>query len=205
MNVAHAVLTRRSATRLTGPGPTDEDLVQLVGLAMTAPDHGRISPWRLVSVRGRSRRLLGESMADALDAGAARERTIAKALRAPVLVSVVFCPEDHPKVPEWEQLAATVCTVQTLILLLHERGWGCIWRTGTTVDSLEVRRTLGVADGEQLLGWLYIGTPDRQSTTAPPRPLSDPRTKLTTLVTSATEGLDAELARSLTARLTRTS
>ncbi|MET7766697.1 nitroreductase [Streptomyces sp. NPDC005336] len=205
MNVAQAVLTRHSATRLTGPGPTDEDLVQLVELAMTAPDHGRISPWRLVSVRGHARRLLGESMVEAMDAGVARERTIAKALRAPLLVSIVFCPEDHPKVPEWEQLAATACAVQTLILLIHERDWGCIWRTGAVVDSAEVRKTLGVVDGEQLLGWLYVGTPDRRGTTVAPRPLPDPRRKLTTLGISATENLDDELVHRVTARLNQTS
>lgn len=191
MDVAHAVLTRRSATRLTSPGPTDEDLAHLVELAMTAPDHGRISPWRLVSVRGEARQLLGEAMAEDTCAGAVPERTVAKALRAPLLLSIVFCPEDHPKIPEWEQLAATVCAVQTLILLLHERDWGCIWRTGVFVDSPQVRKTLGVADDERLLGWLYVGTPDpRGATAVPRRPLLDPCGKMTSLEVSSTEDLD---------------
>ncbi|WP_267896859.1 hypothetical protein [Streptomyces albireticuli] len=42
MNVEQTVLARRSATRLTGPGPDDRELAELVELAMTAPDHGRL-------------------------------------------------------------------------------------------------------------------------------------------------------------------
>ncbi|ARZ71038.1 putative Nitroreductase [Streptomyces albireticuli] len=110
-----------------------------------------------------------------------RERTAAKALRAPLLISVVLCPQDHPKVPRWEQLAATVCAVQTLILLLHERGWGSIWRTGALADAPPVRRVLGLAGTEQSLGWLYIGTSDARRPPAP-RPPGDGRAKLSSLL-----------------------
>ncbi|MER5549535.1 nitroreductase family protein [Streptomyces sp. NPDC002589] len=55
----------------------------------------------------------------------------------------------HPKVPEWEHLAAAT---GTLLLLLHGHGWGAIWRTGTAVDAPQVRKYLGLAEGEQLLG-----------------------------------------------------
>ncbi|UQI44491.1 nitroreductase [Streptomyces sp. HU2014] len=182
MNVEQTVLARRSATRLTGPGPDDRELAELVELAMTAPDHGRLSPWRLVVLRGDERRLLGGAMAEAAGGDPAdRERTAAKALRAPLLISVVLCPQDHPKVPRWEQLAATVCAVQTLILLLHERGWGSIWRTGALADAPPVRRVLGLAGTEQSLGWLYIGTSDARRPPAP-RPPGDGRAKLSSLL-----------------------
>jgi hypothetical protein len=72
---------------------------------------------------------------------------------------------DHPKVPEWEQLAATTGMVTTLSLLLHSHGWASIWRTGAAVHAPQVRKYLGVADEERLLGWLYVGT---RCTSAPP-------------------------------------
>jgi nitroreductase len=94
-------------------------------------------------------------------------------MRAPLLISIVFCPEpNHPTVPEWEQLAAVVAMVQTLLLLLHSRGWSAIWRTGPAVEAPQVLQHHRVDGGERLLGWLYIGTrPD--SSPARPRELFD--------------------------------
>ncbi|MEU6122462.1 nitroreductase [Streptomyces sp. NPDC047123] len=159
MNVAEAVSTRRSGTRITGPAPTDAELADLVSLAGTAPDHGRLSPWRLVVLRGEDREALGRAMAE-FQQDQDRERVISKALRAPLLLTIVFSPTERPKVPRWEQQAATVCAVQTLILLLHERGWSSIWRTGAFTEAPAVRDLFGTGPKEQLLGWLYIGSQD---------------------------------------------
>lgn len=41
---------------------------------------------------------------------------------------------------------------------LHSRGWGSILRTGAAVEAPQVRKYLGLGDGERLLGWLYVGT-----------------------------------------------
>lgn len=157
MNVAEAVATRRSGTRLAGPAPTDAELAHLVSLAGTAPDHGRLSPWRLVVLRGEDREALGRAMADSQE-DQDSERTTSKALRAPLLLTIVFSPTERAKVPRWEQLAATVCAMQTLILLLHERGWSSIWRTGAFTEAPEVRDLFTTSPQEQLLGWLYVGS-----------------------------------------------
>ncbi|WP_416973975.1 nitroreductase [Streptomyces sp. 4F14] len=170
MDVMTTVLTRRSVLRLTEPGPDDGTLLELVEAASTAPDHGRLAPWRLILIRGQGRERLGAALAEGARDRRAHERARGKPLRAPLLVTIVFRPRlPHPKVPEWEQLAATVSLVQTLHLLLHSRGWGVMWRTGTAVDSPAVRECLGISGGERLLGWLYIGTPDRRVAPAPRR------------------------------------
>lgn len=170
MNVAQAVITRRGGTRLLGPAPSDAELAELVSLAGTAPDHGRLSPWRLINLRGEARRALGEAMADAED-GTPRERTVGKALRAPLLVTIVFRPEDRPRIPRWEQLAATACAVQTLVLLLHDRGWSSIWRTGPSAEYAEVRKVLNINEDEQCLGWLYVGTEEETDSSHVRRPI----------------------------------
>jgi nitroreductase len=181
MDVMDTVLTRRSVSRLTDPGPDDDTLLELVEAASTAPDHGRLTPWRLVVVRGSGRERLGAALAQDARDPREGERARGKPLRAPLLVTIVFSPRlPHPKVPEWEQLAATVSMVQTLHLLLHGRGWGAIWRTGAAVDSAAVRACLGVGVGERLLGWLYVGTPDRRVAPAP-RPRIDVRERVSVL------------------------
>lgn len=158
--VLDAVLSRRSVTKLTDPGPPRDELLELIQAAATAPDHGRIRPWRLIIVEGDDRYLLGEALREAAISPEQAHRASAKPLRAPTLLSIVFCPDhDHPTVPRWEQLAAAASMVQTLHLLLHSRRWGAIWRTGSVVEAPQVRKRLDLTDVEQLLGWLYIGTP----------------------------------------------
>jgi nitroreductase len=157
--VLEAVLTRRSSTKLSEPAPSHEELVELLQAAATAPDHGRIRPWRLIVLEGEDRALLGEALREAAPDPEQGRRAALKPMRAPLLLSIVFCPHlNHPKVREWEQLAAVVAMVQTLLLLLHSRGWGAIWRTGPAVEAPQVLKHLGLDGDERLLGWLYIGT-----------------------------------------------
>jgi nitroreductase len=170
--VLEAVLTRRSSTRLTGPAPGHDELFELVQAAATAPDHGRIRPWRLIVVEGHDRALLGQALREAAPDAEQAQRAAARPMRAPLLLSIVFCPEpEHPRVPEWEQLAAVAAMAQTLLLLLHSRGWGAIWRTGHAVDAPQVLKHLGLSEDERLLGWLYIGTRPAAPAAHPREPL----------------------------------
>ena len=181
MELIDAVRSRRSANRLTDPAPTDDELLDLVTDAATGPDHGLLRPWRLITIRGEARHTLGTALAaGAGDDQAARDKAAGKPLRAPLLVAIVLQPRDNPKVPEWEQLAATAAMVHNLGLLLHGRGFGAIWRTGEPTRSPQVRDLLGLGTGEQLLGWLYVGTADAQRPPAP-RPRFEPQERLFTL------------------------
>lgn len=173
VDILQALRTRRSVPRLTGPAPSEEEICGLITDAAGGPDHGLVRPWRLVLVSGEARNKLGTAFAEQLNADDphARSRAAAKPLRAPLLVSIIFVPQQVPNVPRWEQLAATVCLVSNLMLLLHAQGWGTMWRTGVPCTSATVQGILGVGHEEQLLGWLYVGTPVPGS--KPPRPEYD--------------------------------
>lgn len=160
MELIDAVRLRRSAAPVTEAAPSDAELYDYLALAAHSPDHASLRPWRLVTVRGSDRDRLGAAMAAGFgDPPGSPEaaRTAAKALRAPLLLSIITTPVEHPKVPGWEQLAATAALVSTLQLVLFEAGWTAMWRTGPAIELAEVRRLIGVGDGEQLRGWLYIG------------------------------------------------
>ncbi|NEW77726.1 nitroreductase family protein [Streptomyces rhizosphaericus] len=159
MDVTTAMLTRRSEHDLLDPAPDDNEFTYLLKVAAAAPDHGLLHPWRWVLVRGDDRDALGACFAEDVREER-RARAVAKVQRAPLLASLVFAPVRGHKVPQWEQLAATSAMTHALMLLLHSRGFGSIWRTGALVHSPQARRLLDLADGEELLGWLYIGTPD---------------------------------------------
>jgi len=155
------VRSRRSSALLVDPAPDDADLLRMVAAASAAPDHGKLSPWRLVLVRDLDRRALDDALVDAQQSdttsGSARRGL---ALRAPLLVGIVFCPRPAPRIPRWEQLAAVCCMVSTLGLLLHAENWGAIWRTGRYLADPGLRTLLALTSDEELLGWLYVGTDD---------------------------------------------
>jgi nitroreductase len=160
VELTEAVRNRRSAAPLTDAAPTDAQLHDYLALAAHSPDHAGLRAWRLVTVRGSGRERLGAALAAGFgDPPGTPEaaRTAAKALRAPLLLSIILAPVEHRKVPRWEQLAATAALVTTLQLVLFDAGWTAMWRSGPAVELAEVRQLLGVGESEQLLGWLYIG------------------------------------------------
>ncbi|MFF1508341.1 nitroreductase family protein [Streptomyces sp. NPDC058326] len=158
MDVMTAVLTRRSRHVLREPAPGDAEFAYLLGGAAAAPDHGNIRPWRWILLRGEDREALGASLASEVPPEQ-RDRVAGKTLRAPLMAALVFRPAVGHKVPEWEQMAAASSVAYGLMLLLHARGYGSIWRTGRLCESPAAYELLGLAPEERLLGSLDIGTP----------------------------------------------
>ena len=85
VGLVEAVRTRRSAKRLTDPAPDDSTMARLVESASTAPDHGRLRPWRLVLMRGAELQALGQALAQAAADPALADHARSKPLRAPLL------------------------------------------------------------------------------------------------------------------------
>lgn len=170
MEVSAAIRTRMSHHRLLDPTPDHSELGRMIELAANAPDHGRLRPWRFITVRGRSREALGRCFALDTD-NSSPERTAQLPLRAPLLVTIVFCPRGDA-IPGWEQLAATTGVINNLMLLLHNSGYGSIWKTGEHVRSPSARAMLDLDKDESLLGWLYVGTPDPAATSRRAEPPS---------------------------------
>lgn len=156
--VFRAVSDRRSHSKVTPDAPGTDDLLRLVGAAGRVADHGALRPWRLIELRGDSRRRLGAALVDASGlVGEDAERLARKPLRAELLVAVVASRRESLKVPEWEQDVVAAGVAHVLSLLLSEAGWGVMWRTGPHTRSEPVRAMHGLAENEELLGWLYVG------------------------------------------------
>lgn len=165
-----AVRARRSHSKLTDEAPTTEELSELLSVMSSIADHSGLRPWRIIELRGDARRELGKGLAKAADAD--RDKYIAKAERAPLVLAIVVSPRKSDKVPVWEQEAVASGVAHTLGLLLHESGWGSIWRTGSLTRTKPVRKAHRLEKGEYLLGWLYVGgIPERDRKTKPRKPL----------------------------------
>ncbi|WP_295119527.1 nitroreductase family protein [uncultured Leifsonia sp.] len=152
------VAARRSYSRVTPDAPGHEELLPLVAAAGRVADHSALHPWRIIELRGDARVRLGRAfVADAGLTGEAADKLAAKPLRSSLLLAIVSVRTKSEKVPGWEQDAVASGVAHILSLLLHDAGWGVIWRTGHHTRSKAVHRMHGLAKNERLLGWLYVG------------------------------------------------
>ncbi|MGQ7311620.1 nitroreductase family protein [Microbacterium arabinogalactanolyticum] len=153
MSALEAVLRRTSWSKVTEDAPTREELLPLIAAAGRVADHSSLRPWRLIELRGDDRLALGAAIAKANG----DDKPSTKPLRAALLIAVVVSYRKSDKVPHWEQEAVASGVAHTLSLLLDEAGWGVIWRTGGYTRSRAVAEAHGLAENEELLGWLYVG------------------------------------------------
>ena len=172
MEALDALLNRVSVPRLMDPAPNAAQREALFRAALRAPDHGQLRPWRFLTVEGEARLKLGQLLADAVklngDASdAALDKARAMPLRAPLLVVVVARLQDHFKVPQSEQRLAAGCAAHGILLAAHAQGIGAVWRTGELSYSKHVAKGLGLADNEEIIAFLYLGTPQHEPRTAP--------------------------------------
>lgn len=173
MEALDALLNRVSAPRLLDPAPSAEQREVLFAAALRAPDHGQLRPYRFLTVEGEARNQLGEILAEAVQAQgsdvtqAALDKARAMPLRAPLVVVVVARLQDHFKVPKSEQLITAGCAAHAIELAAYAQGIGAVWRTGELSYNAHVAKGLGLTDGEEVVAFLYLGTPQNELRDAP--------------------------------------
>ena len=160
--------TRRSGKprELIGPGPTPEEIERILTIAARVPDHGKLSPWRFVTVadeqRGQLAILFRQALAleDECAPPAKHEKADEFAHHAGQLVVLVAAPVPDHKIPVWEQELSSGASGMSLLLAAHALGYVAGWVTGWYAHSEHVRRAF-CADGERIAGFIFIGHPGR--------------------------------------------
>jgi nitroreductase len=167
MEALEAVITRCSVAPafLAEPAPDDAALARILAAGASAPDQGRLRPWRFIVVRGEARARLGAVFAEALRRRdpaapeAALEQERGRPLRAPLLLAVAATLDrQHAKIPEIEQILSTGAAVQNMLLAAHAQGYGGKWLTGANAYDNHVKAALGLAPDHRLVAFLYLGT-----------------------------------------------
>jgi nitroreductase len=152
---------------LIEPGPSEEQLALMVQAALRAPDHGELLPFRLKVVRGKAREQLAQLFADAARRAGKDEAGVQmdfeRALKPPVSVAVVaHLDHGHPQVPVHEQWACIGGALANFLNAAHLLGYGGKMLSGAKVRDAGIQAAF-CAPGEQLLGWISLGTPTRKS------------------------------------------
>jgi len=166
MNDTIALLkTRRSApaAALSEPGPTGEEIDNLLAIASRVPDHGKLAPWRFIIFEGEARDRAGEIVADVYakahpDADATRLAAEKKRFSlAPLVIAVVSRAAPHEKIPEWEQVLSAGAVCMNLIVAANALGFASVWLTEWYAYDRTALTRLGLAESEKIAGFVHIG------------------------------------------------
>ena len=172
-----------SPRRLIAPGPSAEQLQDILGAAAAAPDHGQLLPWRFVMVPIAQRERLADVFGLALqdrDPSATAEQVESareKAHRAPFLMLAIARLADHPVPPgaasgrgsehplaidvevnDAERLVSLGCAIQNVLLSAHAAGFGTGVTSGQALASARLRALFNLQEREQAVCCINIGS-----------------------------------------------
>ena len=161
------LLSRRScpARAMTGPGPSKEDLAEILRAAARVPDHGKLFPWRFIVFEGEGRERFADILVNVLSQEGAspaqadewRQRVTA----APVCIGVVSGARESIKIPVWEQELSAGAVCQNILIAAHALGFVGNWLTEWYAYHPVVKQKIGLGAGERMAGFVYIGTPQQ--------------------------------------------
>ncbi|MBD9369378.1 nitroreductase [Xanthomonas sp. XNM01] len=174
-----ALDARRSvpSKQLGVPGPDQATLLRMLQSAVRVPDHGKLVPFRFLTIQGDARHALGEILArrslarDPQAPPAVVDKDRERFSHAPLVVIVIARLQQDHKVPEQEQLLTAGCVCFALLQAAQACGFGAQWLTAWMAYDADVAATLGLAGDERIVGFIHIGTPRQE---APERDRPDP-------------------------------
>jgi len=165
------LMLRRSLTvkDMIHPGPSEEQLKQILEIGSRVPDHKKQVPWRFLTFEKNTRGKFGKILR--LTFAKNNPRTNEKILdfeenrflRAPLIIAVISTADkDNPKVPEWEQILTAGAVCQNILIASNAMGYASQWLTEWYAYDNVVLKKLNLNPNERIAGFIYIGTASKQ-------------------------------------------
>ena len=177
---ATLLATRRSgkARDMVTPGPDAAELAAIVAAAARVPDHGKLAPWRFVTIAADRRDafaalLEAAYLADKPAAGRIELNAVRDfAHQAPALVVVFSTPVPLSHIPAVEQQLSAGAACGLLCAAASAHGFVANWLTGWAAYSPAVAAGLG-EPGSTIAGFFFIGSPGQPLSERPRPELGD--------------------------------
>ncbi|GAL27224.1 protein YdjA [Vibrio variabilis] len=175
MDALDLLLNRRSIAKLSDPAPEGVVLENIIKAGLRAPDHAGLTPWRFVLAQGEGRQKLANILGEAATLAGSEQAVIDKAqkapFRAPLVITVIAKVTPHEKVPAIEQHLSAGCAVQAMQMAAVAQGFQAFWRSGKWMFDDHVRKAFELEGEDQIVGFLYVGTPGCTPMKVPEREL----------------------------------
>lgn len=160
------LLKRRSVVvkDMNEPGPSEKELEKIMRAGMRVPDHGRLTPWRFIMIRGEARQELGKILVNAIqkeEPNCSEERIELEKdrfVRAPSIIAIISRTDPDHIIPEWEQILSSGAACQNMLTAALSMGFAAQWLTEWYAYNEDVKFSLGLERGDRIAGFLYLGT-----------------------------------------------
>ena len=165
MDAITNLLTRNSPRELSSPIPSKDEMHEIYQAALRAPDHAWLRPSRFIEVTGKGLEKLSKVFVELARnefedvTPMQMEKYESAPFRAPMLIILATKINEHPKVPKVEQMLSTATAAQTILLALHAKNYGGIWRTGKFAFNKKLAEYFDLTPDHEVVGYLYVGTP----------------------------------------------
>ena len=158
---------RRSVTaKKMIPGKvTESDLNDILECALRVPDHGALSPWKLVVIQNDMRKSIGEETLvpefKKINDDFNEEKLLFEKnrfLRADKIIAVIYSPVESVKIPSWEMMLSTGAVCQNIMIAAQSLNYAVQWVTEWYSYNDKMLEYLGGdISKDKLAGFIYIG------------------------------------------------
>lgn len=160
--IAKIIKERRTIRTFKDDLVSDQLLLELLNVAIWAPNHENRQPWRFLLYKGEGRAALADAMLQTYS-GEEREKYGKRKreyfMEVPVHLVVVLKEDTREK--QWDEDYAAACAlIQNFQLAAWEQGLGVVWKTNRYNYEDEFRDALGIQPEEKIVGVLHIGYPE---------------------------------------------
>ena len=155
--------------QMNGRQVPDEQVRQLLALANWAPTHGLTEPWRFKVYANDQVKAFCLSHAELYKQATAPEsflevnyeKLLHMGDQASHLIVAIMQRGPLPKIPALEEIAATACAVQNLLLGATALGISSYWGSGGMAYHPAMKEMLHLREEDLVLGILYLGYTDK--------------------------------------------
>lgn len=168
--IVECIQSRRSTKTalMNGTRIPDELIQQLLELADWAPTHAMTEPWRFIVYSGEALQQFAQQQADLYKANTPAEnfkevtyqniRTNCEKVSHNIVAYMKR--GNNPNIPALEEVCATACAVENLLLGASEAGLAALWSTGGVTLKPAFKEFLELGPDDQVLGQIYLGYSD---------------------------------------------
>ena len=147
----------------------NEMIRELLEAANWAPTHGFTEPWRFVVFSGKD----GVEQFGKIHAGIYKQETPAEQFLQKKYDTILHKPDlashlivminkrgENANIPEKEELAATACAAQNILLVAAEKNIAVYWGSGGMCYHPALKIHFGFNEADKVIGFLYLGYSD---------------------------------------------
>ncbi len=153
---------------MNGKAIDDAQISQLLDLANWAPNHANTEPWRFVVFSKEGLTQFCQDHADLYKANTAEDKFTTAKYQGLInmgntvshIIAVYMKRTENAKIPMMEEYAATAAAVQNILLGAQTLGIAVLWSTGGMTHQPSMKKYLGLADEDIILGLLHMGYSD---------------------------------------------